>query len=82
MGVLARGPWHVDGLPCVSDQPWVLPVLVLGPIDFTVLAVWALGTKYTPGRLSYAGQTTQVINELLPIGRRASDCRRRFECPD
>lgn len=66
IGVLAREPWHVEPLPLVSSQPWLLPVRVTGPIDFTILAVWALGPEWVEHRLSYARQTARVITEVLP----------------
>ena len=43
IGVLARAPWHVEPAASVPSQPWLLPVRITGPLDFTVLAVWALG---------------------------------------
>lgn len=66
IGVLARAPWRVEPLPLVANQPWVLPVRVTGPVDFTVLAVWALGANWVEGRLSYAAQTARVVAEVLP----------------
>jgi len=66
LGVLAQEPWRVEPLPLVDDQPWLLPARVTGPVDLTVLAVWALGPEWVPGRLSYAAQTARVIAEVLP----------------
>jgi endonuclease/exonuclease/phosphatase (EEP) superfamily protein YafD len=66
IGVLARSPWRVEPLPLVADQPWLLPALVTGPVDLTVLAVWALGPEWVDGRLSYAAQTARVVSEVLP----------------
>lgn len=66
IGVLAQEPWHVDALPLIPNQPWLLPVKVTGPVDFTVLAVWALGPEWVEGRLSYAAQTARVIAGVLP----------------
>lgn len=39
---------------------------VTGPVDFTVLAVWALGPNWVDGRLSYAAQMARVVAEVLP----------------
>lgn len=66
LGVLARAPWRVDPLPLVAEQPWLLPVRVTGPVDFTVLAVWALGPSYLEGRPSYACQTARVVRDVIP----------------
>jgi exodeoxyribonuclease-3 len=66
IGVLAQDPWHVEPLPLVPSQPWVLPVKVTGPVDFTVLAIWALGPNWVEGHLSYAAQTARVVAEVLP----------------
>lgn len=66
IGVLARDPWRVEKLPVDQEQPWLLPVRVTGPIDFTVLAVWALGPEWVVGRPSYAAQTGRVISQTLP----------------
>lgn len=66
IGVLAQDPWHVEPLPLVPSQPWLLPVKITGPVDFTVLAVWALGRNWVEGRLSYAAQTARVVAEVLP----------------
>jgi endonuclease/exonuclease/phosphatase family metal-dependent hydrolase len=41
-------------------------VKINGPVDFTVLAVWALGRNWVEGRLSYAAQTAMVVAEVLP----------------
>lgn len=67
IGVLAQEPWHVAPLPLISTQPWVLPVKVTGPVDFTILAVWALGSEWVDGHLSYAAQTSRVVDEVLPL---------------
>lgn len=66
IGVFAQEPWRVEPLPLVPGQPWVLPVRVIGPVDFTVLAVWALGREWVADRLSYAAQTARVVVDLLP----------------
>jgi len=66
IGVLAQDPWRVEALPLVVSQPWVLPVKITGPVDFTVLAVWALGANWVEGRPSYAAQTARVVAEVLP----------------
>jgi endonuclease/exonuclease/phosphatase (EEP) superfamily protein YafD len=66
IGVLARDPWRVEELPLVEDQPWLLCARVTGPLDFTVLAVWALGPEWVEGRLSYATQTGRVVAQALP----------------
>ena len=66
IGVFPQDPWHVEPLPLVADQPGLLPVRVTGPVDFTVLAVWALGPDWVEQRLTYARQTARVIAEVLP----------------
>ena len=66
IGVLARDPWRVEELPRVEGQPLLLPARVTGPLDFTVLAVWALGPEWVEGRLSYAMQTGRVVAQTLP----------------
>lgn len=66
IGVLARHPWRVEPLPLVADQPWLLPVRVTGPVDFTVLGVWALGRQWVDGGLTYAAQTARIVAEVLP----------------
>lgn len=67
IGVLAQAPWHVEPLPLIPGQPWLLPVKVTGPVEFTVLAVWALGAEWVESRLSYAAQTARVVSEVLPL---------------
>lgn len=37
-----------------------------GPVDFTLVAFWALGREWVDGRLSYASQASRVIAEILP----------------
>jgi hypothetical protein len=66
IGVLARDPWHVEPLPLVESQPWLLPVRVTGPVEFTLLAVWTLGPEWLEGRPTYAQQTAMVIADVLP----------------
>jgi hypothetical protein len=66
IGVLARSPWRVEPLPVATDQPWLMPARVTGPVDFTVLAVWALGRDWVEGRLTYATQTARVVAAVLP----------------
>lgn len=66
IGVLAQDPWRVEPLPPVPSQPWLLPVRVIGPVEFTILAVWALGPEWVEERLTYAQQTARVITEVLP----------------
>lgn len=66
IGVLARDPWRVEALPLAEDQPWLVPVRVTGPLDFTVLAVWALGPEWGEDRLSYPSQTGRVVAQALP----------------
>lgn len=66
LGVVARDPWRVEGLPGRVDQPWLLRAKVSGPLEFTVLAVWTLGPEWVTGRLSYAAQTARVVEEVLP----------------
>ena len=66
IGVFAQEPWHIEQLPLPHGQPWVLPVRVIAPVDFTVLAVWALGREWVADRLSYAAQTARVVADLLP----------------
>jgi hypothetical protein len=66
IGVLGRDPWRVEPLPFVTDQPWLLPVEVTGPVTFTLLAVWALGREWVDRGPSYAQQTARVVAEVLP----------------
>ena len=66
IGVLAQDPWHVEPLALIPSQPWLLPVRVTGPLDFTILAVWALGPTWIEHRLTYAEQTARVVAEVLP----------------
>jgi hypothetical protein len=66
IGVLARSPWRVVDIPLIADQPWLMPVRVAGPLDFTVLAVWPLGRGWVDGALSYATQTSRVVAESSP----------------
>lgn len=66
IGVLAQDPWRVEPLPPVTGQPWLLPVSVTGPVEFAILAVWALGPEGVEQRLTYAQQTARVITEVLP----------------
>lgn len=65
IGVLARDPWRVEEMSVIPDQPWLLPARISGPVDFTVLAVWALGPQWVEG-LSYAAQTGRVVDQVLP----------------
>ena len=66
IGVLGRDPWRVEPLPPVTDQPWLLPVEVTGPVTFTLLAVWALGPEWVDRGPSYPQQTARVVAEVLP----------------
>lgn len=66
IGVLARDPWQVVPLPLVPSQPWLLPVRITGPVEFTVLAVWALGPEWVEHRRSYSEQTARVVAEVMP----------------
>lgn len=66
IGVVAQDPWYVEPLALIPSQPWLLPVKVTGPVEFTVLAVWALGPEWVEDRLTYAQQTARVISEVLP----------------
>lgn len=65
LGVIAREPWKVEQLPRPVDQPWVVPALVHGPINFTAFAFWALTPRWVRGQ-SYSEQARRVIDELLP----------------
>ena len=67
IGVIARAPWRAEALPLVPDQPWLVPVRITGPLDFTVLAVWALGPEWVEGGLFCAAQTGRVASHFLPI---------------
>jgi len=66
IAVLAQAPWAVEQLPLRADHPWLLPVRVRGPASFTLLAFWALGPEWVPGRPSYVAQAERVIHEILP----------------
>lgn len=68
IAVMAQAPWRVEPLtlPDGALHPWVVAARVQGPVDFTVLAFWALGRKWVEGRLSYASQAGRVIDEVLP----------------
>ena len=64
IGVLARAPWRVSAYPGLFPQlPWLLPAVVTGPVDFTVLAVWPVAY---PGAPSYPGQLARVLDEAFP----------------
>lgn len=64
LGVLAQAPWTVQALEleAAADMPWLLPVRVNGPVDFTLLAVWTQ-TQPSP----YTAQTRRVAEEILPL---------------
>ncbi len=64
LGVFAQDPWQVEPLHLSSavEMPWVLPVAVSGPLEFTLLAVWTQ-SKPSP----YTAQTHRVVAELLPL---------------
>lgn len=68
IAVLAQAPWRVVPLALPDDvrQPWLVAARVHGPVQFTVLAFWALGPEWVDGRLSYAGQAGRVITDVLP----------------
>lgn len=68
IAVLAQSPWRVVPLPFEgsADHPWVVIARVHGPIDFTVVAFWALGPEWIEDRLPYATQASRVIDQVLP----------------
>ena len=51
-------PLHLSS---AVEMPWVLPVAVSGPLEFTLLAVWAQ-SKPSP----YTAQTHRVVAETRP----------------
>lgn len=66
LGVFAQAPWCVEGLPRDPLQPWLLPVAVTGPADFTLLAVWALSPFYATG-LPYVAQVARVVEHVRTV---------------
>lgn len=66
IGVFAQDPWTVHQLPVVDDMPWLLPVRVEGPTEFTLLAHWALSPDKLEGVATYVEQTRRVIDEVVP----------------
>ena len=71
LGVLARDPYRIE-LACAVEErlEWILPIRVTGPVDFVLLAVWAMNhratNKYPDGNQDrQALQALDVYADLL-----------------
>jgi exodeoxyribonuclease-3 len=68
LAVLAQTPWRVERIDVGASMPWLLPVRISGPVDFTVLAVWTVAMSGDKGRHpSYEEQTARVATEVVPM---------------
>ena len=63
LGVFAQEPWRLEPLPFIEPSPWLLPVGVSGPVEFTLLGLWG-GEPKRFG--SYASQLRHVATDVLP----------------
>ncbi|MGY1748843.1 endonuclease/exonuclease/phosphatase family protein [Modestobacter sp. SYSU DS0511] len=60
LAVVARAPWSVALHEDADSAPvWTLPVRVIGPTSFTLVAVW---TVVFPGTPSYVAQLDQAVD--------------------
>jgi exodeoxyribonuclease III len=71
LGVFYRNHWSLSRLdePKEDDPKWIVPFRVQGPVNFTLIAVWACATKGRRGE-NYIGQIH------LALTRRAEWFRR------
>ena len=62
LGVFCRKDWGLRRLaePKESDPKWIVPFRVRGPLNFTLIAVWACAIKGSR-RESYVGQIHRAI---------------------
>lgn len=65
IGVLAQAPWTVERLPDIPEMPWVMPVRIAGPAEFTLLAHWALSPDALERKPAYTAQTLRLIEEVI-----------------
>ena len=74
LGVIAREPFQIELASSVDDRlEWILPIRVTGPVDFTLIAVWAMNhrsVKKYPGTNQdrQALQALDVYGDLLADG--------------
>lgn len=61
LGVIAREPWSATPVRFVPDGPLVVPVLIDGPVPFTLVAVWT--TPGGDGPHPYARQLLDVLEQ-------------------
>lgn len=61
LGMSAQEPWSLTPVRFTPDGPLVVPVLVDGPVPFTLLAVWA--TPGGEGPHPYARQMLDVLGQ-------------------
>lgn len=66
LGVFAQAPWSLVPLDIGADYPWCLVAQVAGPIEFTLVGIWAQGPEYLPDRPSYAKQAAIVSTRSFP----------------
>jgi len=64
MGVFHKAGWSIRQRAELkkSDAKWVVPFEVTGPVNFTLIAVWACAIKGSP-RASYVGQIHRALEE-------------------
>ena len=63
LGIFAQEPWQVEPLPDIEPSPWLLPVRVTGPSDFTLLGFWGAEPKRFG---SYTSPLRRVALDVLP----------------
>lgn len=69
LGAMAFAPFEIE-LACQPDRSleWVLPLSVRGPIEFTLLAVWALNHRAS-SKATGPNRESQVTGALETYGR-------------
>ena len=62
LGVFSFGPWSIERYPGYDDSiEFALPLIVTGPENFHVLAIWAFHPKKRGPRAQYLGPTREAV---------------------
>lgn len=73
LGAMAFAPFHLE-LACPPDRnlEWVLPLCVQGPVNFTLLAVWAMNHRAS-SRANGPNRERQITGALESYGHFLDD---------